>query len=209
MRHERRNPGFTLVEMIVVIGVLGVVSTIGCIMFGRFLVAERVVIGRTDLDQEAQSVFDAMGRDFRQVLSAELSGVSLRGILAEAKLTGDQYPNLAVEDDQVIIPVQRVVEGTYDEPGQVRYFIKREGRQTTLTRVIGGLYERNPNSQGGGLSERVAAMRIEYLDKTSRGWQPIWDKPELPQAVRVNLMLMGDHPLEQVSRKAVFPINVD
>lgn len=209
MRHARRNTGFTLVEIIVVIGIMGVVSTLGFVIFGKLLVAQRVILGRTDLDQEAQTVFEAMARDFDQVLSAELSGVSVRGISGEAQMAGDAYANLSVEDDQVITPVARFADGPYGQVGQVRYYIDREGRQTNLTRALGALGEESPNNQPTQLSERVVAMHIQYLDKASHKWLPIWDKSELPQAVRVSLMLIGDHPLAQVSRKAVFPINVN
>ncbi|HIJ65889.1 MAG TPA: type II secretion system protein [Candidatus Hydrogenedentes bacterium] len=213
MRRIHRRAGFTLIEIIVVIGLMGVVTTIGCVMFSRMFSATSVLTERVELDNKAEAVFKTLRRDFDQILSVELSGVPMRGVFENASddrsaMTLDKV----LDNDRVIIPVQRAAGGAEeDQAGKVMYWIDRQGGEPTLVRTHGTLDEAEPKKARTIVQPGVVRMRIEYAPKDSEAWlrDQGWDRDDLPGAVRVSLTIVGDHPLEQVSRKAVFPINVN
>ena len=210
MNPRRRASGFTLIEIIVVIALMAIVTTIGCVIFHKMFSAISILTEKIDLDNRAETAFNEIRRDFDQILSAELSGVPLRGEFAIEE--GRDQDNLvtygrALDSDRIIIPVQRVAGGArQDQPGKVMYWVDREGTESALVRTHGPLDEPEPTQARTVVQPNVVGLRIEYAPRKSTEWQREWDRPDLPGAVRVSLALAGDHPLEQVARKAVFVI---
>ena len=198
--------GFSLLELIVVIGVMGVVTSLGATTFVRMMdywAAER---GRVELERRAEYALDQMRQDFAAALSSNLSGAALFGESRVARQE-DLYFGHDLADDQVFIPVQlpQASPGLVGA-GLIRYVIDRtEGHN--LLRRTGELDEAIP-SVGVNVAEGVLKMRVEY-SAGDGAWVSDWTDQTSPRAVRVTLVLADpNRPAVQLSRKAVFPIRV-
>jgi type II secretion system protein J len=206
--NRRRRLGFTLFELLTVIAVLGVVSTVGMRAFVIITGEWNTTTRRMALNTEAVRIFDSMKKDFGQVPPVALSGVSMQG---EERLESNQRYNLVrLEDDYFLLPVAG---GAEAQSGagirMVKYHIGRKpGRGPRLLRTswaAGGTPAAGVNLE---ISGSVLAMRVAFYDGAA--WQPEWRLETLPEAVAVSLTLADpERPWEQISRKAVFPVYVN
>ncbi|HOZ46102.1 MAG TPA: prepilin-type N-terminal cleavage/methylation domain-containing protein [Candidatus Hydrogenedentes bacterium] len=226
MNHQRRHRGFTLLELLVVIVLMGVATTLGGTILLRVMDNFRHVSARVELDAMVDRAFEQMRKDFADALSAELSGVSFvsmsedlteevsEEVSEEADTASPE--GLSLRNDMMILPI-RTSTGPDQPPigAKIRYRIERENARSVLVQTIGDLATDIPI---GGRIEvipraNVLAMRVEYAGRDGKwvnaaddeGW---FDK--LPRAVRVSLVVAHqDRPFEQVARAKVFPIHVD
>lgn len=199
--------GFTLVELLVVIAVLAVVSTIGMRAF--FMVSDgwRQQSLRVALTERATAALDSLQRDLAQVCSARLGGVAISGQshLEESK----RYGRVPLEDDVIVLPVhQRNTPEGAEVRQQVRYEIDRSGSVPKLVRRVAPLGSAPEEGAALEVAAGVLSMRLEYFDGTT--WQRAWSAATQPLAVRVGLVLQDlDRPYEQTARSAVFAIAVE
>ena len=217
MGWRNRRHGFTLFELLVVISIMGVATTLGATMLSRVMDTWRRVSVRTELDAMAERVFEKMGKDFADVLSSDLSGVALGGITQTVRDHAD-FPGRALADDRIIIPIRTAPGLDRAEAGaMVMYKVERDNGRDQLVLTIGDLVTDVPVPIGGRIEmipqARVLGLRFEYASKDG-----VWQAPDdeagsfddLPKAVRVSLALADrDFPNEQVARSRVFPIHVD
>lgn len=210
MRGRRSRHGFTLLELLVVIVLMGVATSLGMTMFSKVSDTWRRTEIHTELNDRAMSAFEQMRRDFTEVLSAKVSGFAMRGT---PRTTQDnRFFRIPLEHDRIVIPVE--LPGRSGKPSQhanIGYHIERKGGAYTLVRTTGPLGPEDPTANRLKVADGVLAMRIEYLDDSEGGtWRTGWSRPTLPDAVRVSLTLMDPvRYFEQISRKAVFTIKVD
>jgi len=209
MSMREHNQGFTLLELILVVALLSVVTSLGVSIFMKVSDAWDVTHAQTEMEARAGYLFDQMGQDFGQMVSHKLTGAS---IVSESQTAQDtRFFRIPLRDDRVTIPVELAPRpGQPPQRVEVTYNIERKDGACTLmrsTRVAG--------AKGPGTSVAVAdgviAMGIEYAGKTpGSAWQAPWTQAGIPGAVRVNVTLMDpDRIGQQISRKAVFPILVD
>ncbi len=212
----RRRAGFTLMELLTVLAVLSVVSTIGISLFFRINDEWRGTTLRLDLNSIAGRAFDRMERDFGHLASAKLSGAVLAGeqrsqdIPLQPRGMGKERERAfqRTEDDRIILPIEQInAETQRMERLNVMYQIDRSGVAPALTRTLGASDQMPPAGAKETIAEGVLAMRIEY--DAGAGWQPNWSQAALPETVRVSLIVMSpDRPWEQLARKQVFSIHV-
>lgn len=204
MRSIRRDRGFTLIELIVVIGVLAVPATIGTVMLNKVGDTWRSESTRNTLDSRADYVFGQMRQDLAEAVSARLSGEAIKGIVQTAQ--DKRYHRMPLEDDRFIVPATLpAADGTLQR-ADVGYYINREDGACRLIRAVRVPGAASPAEQV--VAEGVLAMRVEYAG--AQGWQTGWSSGIHPQAVRVSLTLMD--PVmnwQQVARKSVFSIQVN
>ncbi len=207
MNRSRPPCGFTLLELLTVIALMGVATTMGITMLFKVSDAWRETTRRMELDELASRIFNEMRKDFALVVSPAVDGASIRGSGRTA--TDDRFHRVPLEDDRMTLPVSLPLKP--DEPPRrvdVTYRIDRQDGKTALLRTIN-----LPGEAGAPIkvADGVLAMRIEYSERRSDGsWFAAWTKPELPAAVRVSLTIMDPlRPNEQISRKTVFPIWVN
>jgi prepilin-type N-terminal cleavage/methylation domain-containing protein len=211
MSSVRRPTGFTLLELIIVLALMGVATTMGTVMFVRVTDTWNRTSTRIELYAKANAVFDQMRQDFGEVVSAKLTGATIRG--AAQTFRDNRRLKAALADDQITIPVETVAgpDGRVQRV-DVRYHIQRTGGACALMRTV-NLPGAPPNAAGTSVkvADGVIAMRIEYLGKRPEAvWQEEWTRPRTPGTARVSVTLADpDRFYEQVSRKAVFPIKVD
>jgi len=204
MRRTGRRGGFTLIELIVVIGVLAVPATIGTIMLSRITDAWRTESVRNELNAAAEYVFGQMRQDIASAVSARVLGEAIKGMVQTAE--DERYHRVPLEDDRFFVPAMLPAADGTPQRADVGYYINREDGQCRLLRTV-----RAPGATDSvqqPVAEGVLAMRVEYAG--GQGWQTGWSSGVQPEAVRVSLVLMSpDRPWEQVVRRSVFPVHVN
>lgn len=204
-----RRHGFSLLELIVVIGLIGIVTTWGYVILYRVDSAWNELRQRTELSAAADNIFETMKADFDAMVSPALAGVPIAGTeaMAETKHEGQR----AVFNDSITLPVA----GPEGQGLQrVRYYVDRSDGRDQLTResVILAAGEMPLTQTPLNPGVNVAYLRCEFGAGADAGfeWLPRWDRPESPACVRVSMTLVNpDRPYIQVSRKAVFDVRMD
>jgi type II secretion system protein J len=206
VKTTRSRGGFTLLELLVVIGLMGVVSTLGTTFFFSMTDAWNATRQRTDLDAQADNAFDAMRKDFQQIVSPRLAGVPLSAV-DRLNQNEKRFWNQALGDDEMSFPVLAPVgDGDAVRCARVRYYVDRGAEQSALVREVNDFGQPDEKAIRVAAAPNVVWMDLEFL--SGGQWAASWDKPGLPDAVRVNLTLLNPDSLEQVTRKAVFPVRV-
>lgn len=211
--------GFTLIEILVVIAILGVVTTLGTSAFVTLTTAWNASRAMADLDAQAASAFRLMRADFADIVSAELSGAAVRGEEGNWKpANNDQleaYFDRVLEDDIVALPVQSLP-ANHDRQDftVVSFSIQREDGKHALVRTIGDVLEDDGLEPQLNLVDpdvaKVIRFRVEYINDEGE-WSSGWSEAGHPRAVRVSVTLepVGQARQHlQISRKAIFPIAV-
>lgn len=203
----RKHAGFSLVEMLVVLAMLSVVSTVGIGAFISITGSYRTTEKRMDLEGVAQRALESIGEDCSLLTASRLAGTALRGVRSMEDAA--RYGRVPLEDDHIVLPV------SYQNPLEKRverlsvaYAIDRETAPARLVRTMQGGYG---HEAPGGATETVAtgvlSMRIDYFD--GNVWQENWSAEQHPVQVRVSVTVFDlDRPYEQLSRSATFPIRV-
>ena len=214
----RRRAGFTLLEILVVISLMGVVTTLGISAFFDMSKAWQSTRTMSELDREASNAFRMIKRDFTSVVSTELSGISVRGVhrnLESVDKSGlYRYFDRVLADDAVVIPVPAGAGGAADID-LISYSVNRADNGHRLVRTFGDvtLPEENALPEMDVVNPSIAEVirfRIEYSSGGGE-WSAEWTDSLLPQAVRISMTLeefgqYGQHL--QITRKAVFAIHV-
>ncbi len=205
MRKSAARYGFTLLELLTVLAILSVVTTIGVQTFGKMTSVWRDTTVRMELNAKSVNIFNAIRDDIERVASAERTGRTIQGIdrLETEKMVNRHKP----EDDRIILPVFQRNRGTGPwESLSVMYSIDREGAPK-LVRSQGPEDGTEPSAGVQVKGEQVVAMNITYLTHENT-WEKEWTRPELPAAVRVSLSFaLKNRPNEHVCREAVFPLH--
>lgn len=206
MKNVTKRGGFTLLELLVVIALMGVVGTLGTQLFVSMSTSWGSVLQRTKLDEQADNVFEQMRHDFEKVVSPRLTGVSMTG--ADQTAEEERFWNQTLGNDTLTFAVLEMVDRRQEtfRCVQAKYYVDRTEGKDLLTREVNdfGL----PASDKVVLGDDVVSLCLEYLAADGT-WAQAWDRPELPQAVRVSMTLVNPDSLEQVTRKAVFPVRVN
>lgn len=203
--------GFTLFEVVVAIAVTSVVSTLAVLAFNELTAYWRYIEGRAELDAIADAAFEDIGRDVHNVISARISGATIRG-------TSNEYRNQALHldrtfaNDQVTLPILTQTAQGWNVPQAVMYRVDRTGSTHRLMRTAGGVLADEP--EGGALAvvsrANVLRFRVEY-GAPDGGWAPNWaNRPRHPRALRVSMTLADvNRPDIQVVRTAVYSIEAN
>lgn len=212
MRTMPRRAGFTLLELLVVLTIIGIVMTIGTSTFVTVTAAWHERRAISELDNQAQLVLDSIGQDIASMISFEVSGVGVTGASREVK-DDRTYPAATHADDEICLPVNAFdTTRNFSTPSKVAYKVDRTGGTTgPLVRTSGPLSGDMPTGARLELvPARVQGFSVEYLGSDpNAAWIDAWAGPGLPRAVRVSISL--EHPVRsefQVARKAVFPVHV-
>ena len=210
--------GFTLIELLMVIALMGIVTTLATKSFVGMLTHWREVKIMADLENSADKVLEEIAVDLSDVLSADISGVSIVGIDDEWS-DNKQHKVAPDQSDRIIIPIQGA-HYTSDEniAKSIQYALVHGdtmdgNRKSSLIRTTGSGTLGNPNFEEGAITLDVIedtdtlAFDIEYATDTD--WVDEWNESTLPKAIRVGIVVAKrDQPYYQISRKAVFKVAV-
>jgi prepilin-type N-terminal cleavage/methylation domain-containing protein len=213
MIRKRQQAGFTLLEAIIVIAIIGVVTGIGSVMFFTMMDVWNDLKAQTDIDSVAERVLDSIGEDLTGVVSPKLAGRTLVG--TDGAVEDDAYRRIPLDNDQIEFPAlglthDRAQGSTREVGALVQYHVDR-ARKNTLIRTATSLAP-NSLSNEQPVAAGVLQLGFEYAGPDNPEWQPAWTgESGLPGAVRVTLTLVDpERPLgAQVCRKAVYKIHVE
>lgn len=199
--------GFTLLELLVVLGILSVVTTIGMGAFVSVTGNWRTTEIRAALNARADNIFRGMRRDLDRLVSSRVSGAPVLGSSGSAQ-QDSLFWHVPLANDRLVLPVFDTDPATgRSQAIRVSYGVERTGAVPMLVRTMGGLGETTPDGARETAGMGVLGFRVAYL----RGgqWQSEWQFPGHPEAIRVSLVLIdADRPYEQVARECVFPVHV-
>jgi len=173
LRHTR---GFTLLELLVVIALMGVVSTLGLRLFFEMTESWRMVRERVDLDAVAAGIFDDIGKSFDAIVPPRLSGLSLKGIdhvvQDDARFWG-QPLNSDILEFPVLVPTS----GTATRCVLVRYYVGRDAAAgDTLQRSLRDFGVSADKAASAEVAKYVVRFEAEYLAPDGQ-WLAAWDRP--------------------------------
>ena len=205
--------GFTLLELLVVVSIVGIVTAIGTSTFYGVMAAWNERRSIAELDAQADAALDSIRQDLAETLSYEVSGRSISG---ESRTVEDTrtFPPALHQDDQLLIPVRAIDPNRpLAVPANVGYRVERTGDSGILVRTIGSLGDGFPDTNRMELmpQARVLGFSVEFLATDSDAlWMPAWSEQELPAAIRVSLSIEDiDRPAQfQVARQMVYPVRV-
>lgn len=202
-----RKSGFTLLELLVVIALLAVATTLGVTTLFKSTDVWNIYRTRAELDARADNIFETMRADFAAVVDPGDTGVPLVGASATAQ--DQRFHMVPLADDSVRVPVLLTsAQGGLFAPAGVLYGIDRAGGRNALVRTATELGGQPGAESGTAIAEGVLQMKVEYAPADGSPWVAAWDRPDLPRAVRVSLTLTDpDTWRDYVARKAVFPLS--
>jgi len=205
--------GFTLLELLVVVSIMGLVTAIGTQTFVGVTQAWNERKTLTELDAQADAVLDSIRRDVTDALSATVSGVSIQGTSNDVK-DERTFPAALNANDSLMVPIRAVdANRAVAVPASVGYRVERTGEAGVLVRTIGPLGKEFPSTNRTDLmpNARVMGFCVEFLATGSGAmWTRAWTRSEMPAAVRVSLSIEDvDRPDQfQSSRQIVIPVRV-
>ena len=103
MRQKRRQAGFSLLEVIVVITIIGVVTGIGSVMFFTMMDVWNGLKTQVDLDRNAEQALDSMAQDFAAAVSPKLAGQALTG--TDGTIENALFRRIPLANDAVEFPI--------------------------------------------------------------------------------------------------------
>ncbi|NLN93663.1 MAG: prepilin-type N-terminal cleavage/methylation domain-containing protein [Candidatus Hydrogenedens sp.] len=202
-----RSQGFTLFELLVVMSILAVVSTMGFVGFIRTSNQWNDLISALTLEKGLSACFTELRQDFQNLLPADCCDTGLQGLQASLE-DSRRYWRVIFEDDSISFPVS-IFNPLKEEQERflVRYRIVRNGEQSRLVRFTSPLDIENAEAVQTFAQDNVLAMRILYSDGDR--WRDQWNRREMPLAVRISLSCMDPrNPTRHISRVVAFKINV-
>ncbi|MFO7976062.1 MAG: type II secretion system protein [Candidatus Hydrogenedentota bacterium] len=207
MMDVRRNRGFTLVELILVIAILGVLTTMGVVTFGRINNLWAQARSRTELDARAEYALEQIGQDVAGFVSPGLTGAPLQG---KNNVSSDAaFPGAELASDRLIIPVRGSTPAGGEVLAGVEYAVQAEGGERILRRARMGLYGETTEAKPVTVVAGVVHFNVQYAGEKEE-WRDAWDSVQPPSAVRVSLVLAEpERPERQVVREATFPVRVN
>jgi len=205
--YSRPNRGFTLLELLLVMSMLGVVSTMGFVGFVKVSYQWNDLVSALTLEKTLARCFTEFRKDFENILPTDCCQRGLEGMRASVE-DSRRYWNVNFEDDSVSFPVS-IYNPLQDrnERFLVRYKIERTTESARFIRYVSELDIEDAVPQESFSLENILAMRILYSD--GKRWNTQWNRREMPDAVRISLTCVDPRdPTRHISRMVVFNIHV-
>ena len=97
-RPTSRDSGFTFIELLLAVGIIGLMATAGVNIFLRSLRGSSQIELRRTLDDRARLILDGMGRFFHEGRVVSLDGQTRSTCLAVGSITGDTLVIKSLDD---------------------------------------------------------------------------------------------------------------
>ena len=165
MKADNHSAGFTLLEMVVAIGIFAIIATISYVSLDRFIETRNLVEERQDKLKSLQTAMTLMGRDMRFMVNRSVRDG--HGDQESALLSGD---NIALEEGELLRLTTSRPEpgiGLVSRPRRVGWRL----RDGALQRVIWNVLDRDQDSSElvRTVLQNVAAAEISYFTYSAEG----------------------------------------
>ena len=204
----RRRAGFTLMELLVTLSLLGVVSTIGVTAFFRVADYWTAAVRTQRLETQASAALDAIREDLDRMLSPRSGAGAFSSVCQTARHSFGTVESTA-NDDKLTFPIvqKNAATGAFERT-LVTYEIDRHAAMPRLMRRVRGT---DAAAQAAGapvvIAEGVFSMSVLCGDPPDMTCG--WDAPEPPEGVVVSLgMADPADPGAGLSRTATFELQV-
>lgn len=199
--------GFTLFELLLVISILGVVSTMGFVGFVKTTNQWNELVSALTMEKSLSRCFTELRQDLQNILPSDQHRASLQGVQASLE-DSRRYWRVRFEDDSISFPMSLFNPLTeQQETFLLRYKIERSGDSSRLVRNTTALDGEEDIALETFSQDNVLAMRILYSD--GHRWSNQWNRRGLPKAVRISLSCLDPrNPTRHISRVVVLKINV-
>jgi len=203
----RRRAGFTLMELLVTLSLLGVVSTIGVTAFFRVADHWTAVQRAQRLDTQASAALDAIREDLDRMLPPRAGAAAFASVCQTARHSFGAAEATANDDRLTFAVMQRNAATGAFEPAVVTYEIDRHAAMPRLIRKARGTDADPAAGAAVVVAEGVFSMSVMSGDPPDMTCG--WDAPEPPRLVRVSLgMADPADPGAGLSRAATFEVRV-
>jgi prepilin-type N-terminal cleavage/methylation domain-containing protein len=195
---SRQQSGFTVVELLVAMAVLGVVAVGAMTLIEVVMRQGRGVIDRTESAQRGRLVLDQMTRQIRSQVCVD---ATTKGLVAATPNALTFYTDLS-DGSTGAAPVKRKL--AYEASSIVQYIYKPDGTTVDSRRVLLQNVAPATDPEEPAKPARLFSY-YAYLDDATGGLQPLADTPvaaDVPRiaVVKVNL---GVHPHATSDPKAM------
>ena len=198
----RKHAGFTLLELLIVIALLGVVTTMGLRAYGAMTARWNDTKATMEMHDAAGRALESIRRDLKAAPGAAVTGQGLLGQPGEAR-DENRFWGHELADDSIVIPAVDP-----EDPGRlqlVRYLVER-GRQTPrLVRVA------SRDGQNGRvvIADGVLGFSVRFRAEPDGTWVSSWNHNRIPAQVAVNVVMMNPgNPQAQLVRREVVTLHV-
>lgn len=198
MRMHGPHRGFSLLELIIAIGIMGVVTTAGMAMFFRLFDGWQANAAGAELDYTALQVFASMRSDLAQTARSEVSASPLKTQYRHVQNNSSGYSGLLANDRLELT----VLTGSPPALQTVVYEVDRS--RHALTRTVA------KKAEGGGeraiVAEGVVHFRVECAGPDG-AWRNGWAETEAPRLVRASLVVRHpERPSAELGRTVLFAV---
>ncbi len=208
---NRSSAGFTLLEIVVTLGIVGIVAALGFQILYGVMDGYAELRDRTELDAQARQALALIRRDVLDMAHPATVGEPLTSTASDATaFEDDQFWRIPLESDEMRFPILISGADQDERVVMVRYWIERSNGVGALYRSVYELGE-EPEENGAAQLQGVIGFRTEFATGGDPPWLPYWDEPyATPKAIRLSLSLVDPDRVEtQVAHRAVIPVFLD
>lgn len=195
--------GFTLLELLIVVALMGVVTTLGLQAYGAMSGRWNDARGRIEMHEAAGRALESIKRDLQAVPAAGITGQGLLGQPGAAR-DDERFWGVDLADDSIVIPVPDA-----ENPGRlllIRYLVERgRGAPPRLVRVA----SHDGQDARSEVVAGVAAFSVRYRESHGGPWLDSWNHNRIPAQVAANVVMMDpNNPQTQIVRRKVVTLHV-
>lgn len=192
--------GFSLLELIIAMGIMGVVTTVGMAMLFRLYSAWQADEAGAALELKAVQVFAQLRSDLEAVAPGGLSGVAAP-VVAEIGHVPRQEDSMRglLASDRIELCAMA---GSPPSLRRIVYSVDRDQDELVRSEAAWA----SSSGEGAVILEGVVHFRLSYAGPEGN-WEEAWPHSYPPRLVRLTLVVRHpEKPSEKISRVAVFPI---
>mgnify|MGYP005856055475 FL=1 len=181
--------GFTLLELLVVLSVLSVVTTIGMVMLARLMDYHRYVSAGEAVTAELESLLEQFRAD------------------ASSVIAGPEHVKLdAGTGGLTIVAADPTAEGSRNPavPVRITYRVVQENGGSVLIRE-----EMADGASAGRVTLRAAVASSSFAAASGAGWREVWHEAEVPDALRLVVTAAPDIRVPPASRAVTRFVDVN